>query len=105
MDAPPAGGTLIDHGVLGEMGLLLMLESLQKSGSLSSSETRAATAGWGGDQYVAWDEGSQTCVRTRFVMDSPSDTRGLLYALGKLAASRGGVSVEGLGPVTLTSCG
>ena len=105
VDAPQAGGTLIDHGVLGEMGLLLMLESLQKSGSLSSSETRAATAGWGGDQYVAWDEGSQTCVRTRFVMDSPSDTRGLLYALGKLAASRRGISVEGLGPVTLTSCG
>lgn len=105
VDAPPAGGTLIDHGVVGEMGLLLILEALQKSGSLSSAETRAATAGWGGDQYVAWDEGSQTCVRTRFVMDSPGDTDSLLNALGKLAASRSGVTLEGTGPVTLTSCG
>ena len=105
VDPPPAGGTLIDHGVLGEMGLLLMLESLQRSGSLSSSQTQAATAGWGGDQYVAWDEGSQTCVRTRLVMDSPAATQSLLDALQKLALSRSGVTVEGAGPLLLTSCG
>jgi len=105
VEAPAAGGALIDHGVLGEMGLLLMLEALQRSGSLNSSEIRAATAGWGGDQYVAWDEAAQTCVRTRFVMDSPADTNALLSALRKLSASRTGVTVEGTGPVTLTSCG
>ena len=105
VDAPPSGGKLIDHGVLGEMGLLLVLETLQKGGSLSAAETRAAASGWGGDQYVAWDDGDQTCVRTRFVMDTASDTSSLLNALAKLGASRSGVTVEGTGPVTLTSCG
>lgn len=104
VDAPAAGGALIDHGVLGEMGLLLILEPMQRAGTLSAAETRAATAGWGGDKYVAWDEGARTCVRTAFVMDSPLDTDGLLNALRKLAQSREGVTVEVSGPVTLTSC-
>jgi hypothetical protein len=96
--APKAGGKVIDEGVLGELGLLLVLNATGTSGE------RAAT-GWGGDRYVAWRDGDHTCVRTTLTMDSPQDDAELRRALDDLARDRTGVKVTGRGPTTFTSCG
>jgi hypothetical protein len=99
-DPHPAGkAKAIDQGVLGELGLLLVLNASGVSG-------RAAADGWGGDRYVAWRDGDDTCVRVTVAMDSPADTTELRAALGRLQRSRDGVAVTGpaAGPVTFTSC-
>jgi hypothetical protein len=100
---PTADGKGIDHGVVGEFGLLLMF--LDTKQPLSQSVAARAAAGWGGDRYVAWDKGDQTCVRASFVMDTKADTDQLVSALTDWAGRRSGATVEGAGPVTLTSCG
>jgi hypothetical protein len=86
--------------VLGELGLLLVLNSSGVSG-------RAAAAGWGGDRYVAWRDGDDTCVRVTLVMDADADTAELRSALRRLQRAREGLRVTGptAGPVTFTSCG
>ena len=61
-DAPPAGGRLIQEGVLGEA----LTRTLLGEGS------DAAAAGWGGDLYQVWDVGGRTLV----VWRTEWDTRG-----------------------------
>jgi hypothetical protein len=95
---PKADGDQIDEGVLGELGLLLVLQA-------SGQDGRRAAAGWGGDRYVAWRKGDATCVRIALEMDTPQDDAELRKALDDLAGSRKGIDVEGRGPFTLTSCG
>ncbi len=97
-EAPQADGEKIDEGVLGELGLLLVLSSGGSAGA-------AAAQGWGGDRYVAWRDGKNTCVRTRISMDTLQDDAELRKALDALAGERDGVKVEGKGPIVFTSCG
>ena len=72
---------------------------------------REAAAGWGGDRYVAWRDGDETCVRTTVAMDTSGDEAQLRVALVQLAAARKGEGVRlelgprGRGPTTFTSCG
>jgi hypothetical protein len=96
--APKADGEELDAGVLGELGLLLVLQA-------SGQDGRRAAAGWGGDRYVAWKDGDDTCVRIAVEMDTPQDDAELRAALDDLARSRKRVTVSGRGPFTLTSCG
>jgi hypothetical protein len=103
--APIADGPLVDSGVLGQLGLLLMLEKTTQSGKLSGSDARQASQGWGGDLYVAWDQGQLSCVRARFVADGPVSGAALVKAMQAYAAMRPAARVEGSGPVTVTSCG
>jgi hypothetical protein len=91
--------------VLGEYGLDLVLLPATDSGRLSPAQVQEAARGWGGDTYVAWDRGAQTCVRDTIVMDTATDTNQLVSALRTFAAIRTGVTVAGTGPVTITSCG
>ena len=58
--APPAGGTVIDEGRLGEFILRLWLG-------------QPAATGWGGDRYVAWSEGSDTCLTVDVAADTAGD--------------------------------
>jgi hypothetical protein len=95
---PKADGEEVDQGVLGELGLLLVL-------NLSGSDGRRAAAGWGGDRYIAWADGDRTCVRVNVEMDTPQDDAELRQALDDLADARKGVTVSGRGPFVLTSCG
>jgi hypothetical protein len=97
--APPAGGKVIDQGMVGELGLLMMFDE----GVDDSLGVRAAR-GWGGDWYVAWDEGSRTCIRATLVMDTPTDTQELRAALKDWAEGKDGVTLEGSDRVTVTSC-
>ncbi|HEX2849169.1 MAG TPA: DUF6782 family putative metallopeptidase [Acidimicrobiales bacterium] len=96
----PNGRKKIDEGVLGELGLLLMLEP-----TVGQAAAQTAAAGWGGDRYVAYATGNRTCVRATITMDTANDTGELRSALERLASSRRGVTVQGDSPLTLTSCG
>lgn len=98
--APPADGKVSDRGAFGELGLVLLLAD-----DLGRNTALRAAAGWGGDRYVAWRSGGRTCVRVRFVMDTPDDTTELASALRDWARGRDGATVSGDGPVVLTSCG
>ena len=104
VDLPAAGGTVIDKGVLGEFGLDLVLERLNARGQVTAGQVQAITSGWSGDRYIAWEEGSRSCVRTRFLMNSSQATAALLAALRKFAGDHPGTTVEGTGPVLFTAC-
>jgi len=99
---PPADGKVIDHGVVGEFGLLLMF--LDTKRPLSQPVADRAAEGWGGDRYVAWDSGDKTCLRANFVMDTPTDTDQLVSALKDWASRQPAATVSGSGPITLTTC-
>ena len=104
VDFPAANGTVIDKGVLGEFGLDLILERLYSRGEVTRSEVQAIASNWAGDRYIAWDQGSQTCVRTRFLMGGPQATAGLVGVLRKFAGDHPDTTVEGSGPVLFTAC-
>ncbi|MBV8959310.1 MAG: hypothetical protein JO087_11105 [Actinobacteria bacterium] len=99
---PPADGKVIDHGVVGEFGLLLMF--LDTKRPLPQSVAARASDGWGGDRYVAWDSGDKTCLRANFVMDTPSDTDQLVSALKDWASRQPAATVSGTNPIVLTTC-
>ena len=98
-----ADGKVIDHGVVGEFGLLLLF--LDAKQPLSQAVAARAAAGWGGDRYVAWDNGDQTCLRANFVMDTQADTDQLASALREWAGHQPGATVQGSNPIILTTCG
>jgi hypothetical protein len=100
VSAPKADGKVTDQGVFGELGILLLLR-----GALGQPAATRAAQGWGGDHYVAWRRGTETCVRTAFVMDTPKDTSELASGLARWADRNPGATVDGSGPITLTSCG
>ena len=96
---PAADGPVIDRGVIGELGIILMLLDDADQGIAAR-----AGNGWGGDRYVAWDEGSKTCVRAAFAMDTARDASELEDALREFAETHDGVTVSGGERITLTSC-
>ena len=99
---PAADGKIIDHGVVGEFGLLLMF--LDTKRPLSQAVADRAAEGWGGDRYVAWDSGDKTCLRANFVMDTPTDTDQLASALKDWATREPAAAVTGTNPIVLTTC-
>ena len=75
----PAGGSLVNEGVLGEM----LTRTLLGEGS------DAAAAGWGGDRFRVWDVGGRSLLVWRSVWDSAADLAEFKQALlGRLAAER-----------------
>jgi hypothetical protein len=98
--APPASdGTKFDEGVVGEFLLKLMLDS-----ALNGDTAQAAAAGWGGDQYVAWDSGSKTCVRVAWTMDTTKDLDELRSAITRWADRQPDANVTGTDPLVMTTC-
>ena len=95
---PRSDGTAFDDGEIGQLFLLLMLQS-----ELAFDEARDASEGWGGDRYVAWRDGERTCVRMDFVMDNPSDNDELVKALRDWAGKRRGAASSA--GASLTTCG
>jgi hypothetical protein len=61
----PAGGRLLNEGVLGEVFLRTLL---------GEGQERAA-AGWGGDAFRVWDVGGRTLLVWRSVWDGAEDAR------------------------------
>jgi hypothetical protein len=96
---PPPDGAVLDKGNMGEFVLGMMLQS-----AVSSDEADRDATGWGGDYYVAWTRGDQTCVRVSFTMDTPQDLAELRDGLTKWTAKQPDASLSGTDPLTLTSC-
>jgi hypothetical protein len=98
---PAAEGRVVDHGVLGELGLLLVLDT-----AIDHPSALRAAAGWGGDRYVTWaGPRGATCVRWDIVMDTARDTAEILAGLRAWAGTRPSATVRGTDPVVVTSCG
>jgi hypothetical protein len=94
---PSADGTVIDRGTLGEVGLILVVGQ----GELDEKALRAA-AGWDGDAYVTWKNGSKTCTRLVVAMDDTTERDALLAALH--AGPFGEADAVGGRAVLLLSC-
>lgn len=100
---PPADGTSFDQGTFGEYLLLLLLTD----GGVDQQRAARAAVGWGGDQYVAWRDGDETCLRVSFEGDTATDTAEIADALDEWAAGVDGaeLTTNGDDQPTLTSCG
>ena len=92
---PRADGTVVDRGVLGEVGLRLALAP-----QLGATRAARAAAGWGGDRYVSWTAGGRRCLRLSIVMDTEADLADLRSAF----AAWPGTTVEPGAPLTVTRC-
>jgi len=68
----PAGGTLLNEGVLGELFATTLLEA---------EPPAPATTGWGGDLFRVWDVGGRTLLVWRSSWDSDQDRREFWDAL------------------------
>ncbi len=78
VDAPPADGVVLDQGMFGELMLRLVV-----SQTLGQARARRASAGWGGDHYVVWQQGAEYCLRADFAADSPDDLKEMNNALDR----------------------
>lgn len=96
---PRADGRATDRGSLGEIMLYALL--LEPAGQ---EVARRAAEGWGGDRYVAWDQGARACLRWNVVMDGPAETAELLSALRAWTARNPGATVSGANPVVIANC-
>jgi hypothetical protein len=98
---PTTGGpAIVDDGVVGQIALQSLLEQ-----AVSTSVASTAAAGWGGDWYVAWRDGTVPCARMNAVMDTAKDLDELRSALDKWAKARSGASVTVNGStLTLDAC-
>lgn len=96
----PAGGRVVDEGMLGELVLRLVLAE-----STPDGQAVRAAAGWAGDRYVAWKSGKRTCVRTTVVLDTVADAGELVAALRTWADGHPGATIEPASPaVTFSRC-
>ncbi|HXA28494.1 MAG TPA: hypothetical protein VN193_07070 [Candidatus Angelobacter sp.] len=103
--APKADAPSFDTSVLGEFGLVLLLE--RTPGGSSSAALRAGDL-WGGDSYVAWNSGSGACVRDNIVADTPADQPQLDAAISAWATGVTGATftaAHGGLPGQITACG
>jgi len=99
---PLADGESFDQGTFGQFLLLLLLDD----GGVDLDVAREAAIGWGGDQYVAWRDGDQTCLRVAFEGDTPADTTEIEDALTEWSAAQDLADVAEDGDqIILTSCG
>jgi hypothetical protein len=97
---PPADGAVVDDGVVGQVAIEAILSPV-----IGASSARDAAAGWGGDWYVAWRDGSVPCARANAVMDTQKDLDELRAGLDKWVKSRTGATLSVNGSVlTLTTC-
>jgi len=75
--------------------------------TIGRADAEQAADGWGGDWYVAWEDGDDTCVRTDLATDTETDRSELVQALDAWADDADvSVEVEELDDVVrFTSCG
>jgi hypothetical protein len=102
---PKADGTAFDTSVLGEFGLLLLLE---RTPNMTSSQAVRIGDLWGGDSYVAWDKGTDACVRANVVAATTAGQASLDDGIRTWAASVSGAAFtasSGGAPAQLTVCG
>lgn len=99
---PNADGARLDHGDLGMVGLLLMLEK-----GVSRSSAPYGLLDWGGDQYVSWKAGDHRyCTRDSVLMRDAYGVAEFDAALKVWVSSRNGAAhIEKTGTTTtFVSC-
>lgn len=101
LSAPPADGEVFEEGVWGEAAWAALLAD---SGNLSTALTVAD--GWGGDWYVAWRDGSETCVRIDVTADDAAELAEYETAIGQWTSLQSGRELESVGSdlLRLTVC-
>lgn len=98
--APPADGPIVEDGVVGQVAIEAMLISAVHPGTASD-----AAEGWAGDWFVAWKQGSASCIRVAFVMETARDRAELRDALGEWVEEMDRAELTESGDqLTLTSC-
>ena len=98
----PEGAKSFDDGAFGALTWLMVL-----SERLPAQQALAATDGWGGDSYAAYDLNGASCVTVNFRADTPGDLAQMQSALQAWAAKgpKGSVSVtRDAATVVFTSC-
>lgn len=95
---PPADGKAIDDGMFSQVGLVVILQA-----AMDPEVAFQAAEGWGGDQYVVWENGDKSCMRFDMVMETPRDQRELNAALRTWAKEHGGATVTTVGAATRTT--
>lgn len=97
---PPAEGTVVDDGLFGQVVLQYLLETV-----VPSAQAKRAATGWAGDWYVAWRNGTASCLRAVVAMETSGDANDLRTALDRWVATRPKGSVSATGTeVTFTAC-
>ncbi len=96
---PAAEGEAFDQGVLGQLMLIEILDL-----AIDRADAEDAAEGWGGDAYVAWQDGGDSCVRATVVGDTDDDTAALSDAIQAWADETGADVETGAGGVTFTRC-
>jgi hypothetical protein len=99
LSAPAIGAPAFDSGVVGALGLFLMLQS-----AVPIEDAARAAASWEGDLYVAWHDGSKTCVKARFLLDTPWDAAFTARVLDIWSRRQVDAHVEAPGTVIVQSC-
>ena len=95
---PDADGEVIDEGTFGQLGLtLLLLRGDAHTQALSAAD------GWGGDSYVTWRDGDESCTRLAVRGDTPSDSTEIREALESWAGDGTEISSDGQ-LTTVLSC-
>jgi hypothetical protein len=91
---PTADGPAFDHGSIGEVGFIILLDDAVRSGALNLSQVRGATDGWAGDRYTAWSHGDGYCVRDRVALKTGAESAAMATALQTFVSSHPGSSVS-----------
>jgi hypothetical protein len=99
LSAPAIDGTAFDSGMIGALGLYVILQT-----AVSPNEAALAAGSWEGDMYLAWHDGDRTCVRARFVLDTPWTAAFTAKLLDRWAARQIDATMEAPGTVVITSC-
>jgi hypothetical protein len=82
LDAPPAGGEVVEEGRLGELMIRQWLG-------------RPAGTGWGGDRYVSWVDGTgRSCIVVDLVGDDDAEQDEVLTAAESWAGAAEGRTIE-----------
>ncbi len=99
---PPADGQIMEEGVWGEAAWVALLADVTTLG-----EARQIADGWGGDWYVAWVDGTDTCVRIDLAADSTGELDEYATALTRWVSAVGGRELTSpeAGLLRLTACG
>ena len=95
---PHADGPVVEHGDLGYIGFVLMLEN-----GVDQTTVLQNVAGWGGDQFVVWRTGAhEWCLRDRVVMDNSDGAINIQDVLSQWIATRNGTAeLEHQGDTTI----
>ena len=97
---PPADGPVVEEGIFGQVLIeILLINDVGAGLGISAGE------GWGGDWFVSWDQGDDTCLRVDMVGDTDRDTDELFDGFSRWVQGRAGASAERVDDrVRLTAC-